>query len=69
LKDRFISPALTADLARWVPKLTRRELQAGHWVTLQQPQVFAQAVREFVGALPVEIACAEPSRGDARQST
>jgi len=68
MKDRFVSPSLTADLARWVPRLTRRELNAGHWVTLQQPQAFAQAVREFIAAPPVESACAEPARDGARQS-
>lgn len=49
-QDHFVSPALTADLERWVPRLTRREVKAGHWVTIKHPQLFATAVREFVAA-------------------
>jgi pimeloyl-ACP methyl ester carboxylesterase len=48
MHDRFVSPALTAHLQRWVPRLTRREIDAGHWVTLQQPELFARAVQEFI---------------------
>jgi pimeloyl-ACP methyl ester carboxylesterase len=46
--DRFVSPALSADLGRWVPDLTRKEVKAGHWITLQQPDVFAQLVKNFI---------------------
>jgi len=49
--DHFVSPALSADLGRWVPQLTRRELAAGHWVPLEQPGLFAQAVREYVTSI------------------
>lgn len=48
--DHFVSPALSEDLGRWAPRLRRRELDAGHWVTLKQPALFAQAVREFIAA-------------------
>lgn len=47
-KDHFVSPALTSDLERWVPDLTRREVKAGHWITIKHPDLFATAVREFI---------------------
>ena len=52
-QDHFVSPALMVGLARWVPQLTRREVKAGHWVTVKHPELFAEAVREFVGSLHV----------------
>jgi len=48
LQDRFVSPQLSADLSRWVSELSRHEVAAGHWVTAQQPAVFAGQVRGFV---------------------
>jgi len=50
-QDHFVSPALSANLDRWVPQLSRRELKAGHWITLKHPQMFAQAVRDFITPL------------------
>lgn len=49
-RDHFVSPALTADLERWVPRLTRREVKAGHWITIKHPELFATAVRDFIAA-------------------
>lgn len=46
--DHYVSPALSEDLQRWVPQLWRREIQGGHWLTLEQPDVFAAMVREFI---------------------
>lgn len=51
MKDRFISPALTRELSRWVPQLTRVEIDAGHWVSIQQPALFAGRVRAFIESL------------------
>jgi pimeloyl-ACP methyl ester carboxylesterase len=50
-QDHFVSPALTANLSRWVPQLTRREVKAGHWITIKQPELFAAAVQSFIGSL------------------
>ncbi len=47
-KDHFVSPALTANLDRWVPRLTRREIRAGHWVTISDPKGFSQEVLAFI---------------------
>ena len=48
--DRFISPWLSEHLEHWAPNLQRQEIKAGHWITLQQPELFAQAVRNFISA-------------------
>ena len=48
--DRFVSPSLSENLDRWAPSLQRHELKAGHWITLKQPELFAQAVRQFISA-------------------
>lgn len=50
-QDHFISPSLSTDLSRWVPQLTRREIPAGHWVTIKQPELFSQHVRTFIGSV------------------
>lgn len=47
-KDRFVSPWLSENLGRWAPQLQRTEIPAGHWVTLQQPELFARHVRRFI---------------------
>jgi len=47
-RDHFVSPALSENLGRWVPNLTRQEIDAGHWVTVQQPERFAKAVLSFI---------------------
>ncbi|WP_377268516.1 alpha/beta fold hydrolase [Peterkaempfera sp. SMS 1(5)a] len=46
--DRFVRPALSEGLERWVPRLERRTLRAGHWSALLEraPEV-AELVRAF----------------------
>jgi hypothetical protein len=46
--DKYVSPALSEDLSRWVPKYWRRELTARHWVPVTHPEQMAQMVRELV---------------------
>ncbi|MFL9946554.1 SDR family oxidoreductase [Paraburkholderia agricolaris] len=46
--DKYVSPALSEDLSRWVPKYWRRELSARHWVPLTHPEPMARMVRELV---------------------
>jgi pimeloyl-ACP methyl ester carboxylesterase len=50
-RDRYVSPALSEGLERWVPNLTRRTLAATHWsaLTVQAPAV-AGMIREFASA-------------------
>jgi len=44
LRDRFVLPQLTADLARFAPNLTRLEIDAGHWVPRSRPDEVAAAI-------------------------
>lgn len=47
-RDLYVSPALTAELDRWVPTLWRREFDAGHWMPLSHPREMAGAIRRFI---------------------
>lgn len=47
LDDPFVRPYLYADTHRWVPRLWRRDIKAGHWSPFSHPQVLAVAVTEL----------------------
>lgn len=47
-RDRFVRPQLFEELTRWAPTLWRREVRAGHWQLLAEPQRLALWLREFV---------------------
>jgi pimeloyl-ACP methyl ester carboxylesterase len=36
-RDRYVSPAMTRELGRFVPNLDRREIDAGHWAMWSRP--------------------------------
>ncbi len=48
LEDRFLSERLHDGLEQWVPQLTRRTVQAGHWVPRTRPDQLASWIEEFV---------------------
>ncbi|MCF1644301.1 SDR family oxidoreductase [Streptomyces indiaensis] len=48
LEDRFLSERLHDELERWVPQLTRRTIQAGHWIPRTRPDRLASWIEEFV---------------------
>lgn len=49
MHDNYVSPALTEGLERWVPKLWRRRLYAGHWsALLRDGAQVARMVSELV---------------------
>ncbi|HUE94045.1 SDR family oxidoreductase [Pseudomonas sp.] len=50
-RDRFVRPQLFEQLALWAPKLWRREVNAGHWQLLAEPQQLAAWLREFTAHL------------------
>ncbi len=55
-RDKFVTAALAEDLERWVGRLWRRELVAGHWAPLSHPDALARMIEEFiehVGGLPM----------------
>ncbi|MDT0389247.1 SDR family oxidoreductase [Streptomyces dubilierae] len=48
LEDRFLSERLDEELEQWVPRLTRRTIQAGHWIPRTRPDRVAAWIGEFV---------------------
>lgn len=46
-RDPFIRPSGYDVTARWVPRLWRRDIRAGHWSPMSHPQVLAAAVHDF----------------------
>ncbi len=46
--DRFVRPGMASDLERWVPRLWRRTLVAGHWAPLTHGADVARLVVEHV---------------------
>ncbi|MGQ7956670.1 alpha/beta fold hydrolase [Pseudomonas sp. SP16.1] len=48
LRDRFVKPQLFDQLPHWAPNLRRRNVEAGHWQLLAQPQALADWLREHV---------------------
>uniref|UniRef100_UPI0031D76C80 SDR family oxidoreductase n=1 Tax=Streptomyces hawaiiensis TaxID=67305 RepID=UPI0031D76C80 len=48
LADRFLSERLHDELEQWVPQLTRRTVQAGHWIPRTRPDRLASWIEEFV---------------------
>ncbi|MTD56975.1 SDR family oxidoreductase [Amycolatopsis pithecellobii] len=51
-RDRYVTPAVTEGLERWVPRLWRRRLHAGHWSTLlREGTQVARMVTELIDHL------------------
>ena len=50
-KDPVVRPHGFDDLSRWVPRLWRRDINAGHWSPMSHPQVLAAGVAELVDFL------------------
>lgn len=48
--DAFLSPRLYDELHRWVPDLTRRTLDAKHWVPRTRPDQVSAWIGEFITA-------------------
>ncbi|HTY35167.1 SDR family oxidoreductase [Mycobacterium sp.] len=46
-QDKYIRPYGFDDTARWVPRLWRRDIKAGHFSPMSHPQVMAAAVHDF----------------------
>ena len=65
-RDHFVSPALAADLDRWVPRLWRRRIRARHWVLRTHPEQVARYISEFVDH--IEGAPQTPSLARSRSS-
>lgn len=46
-EDKFVRPHVYDETPRWVSRLWRRDIRAGHWSPMSHPQVVAAAVDEF----------------------
>jgi NAD(P)-dependent dehydrogenase (short-subunit alcohol dehydrogenase family)/pimeloyl-ACP methyl ester carboxylesterase len=58
-QDKFVRPYGYDEAARWVPKLWRRDIKAGHFSPMSHPQVLAVAVHDFADVAEGK----SPSRG------
>lgn len=66
-EDNYVGAQLFEDLPRWVPQLYRRDIRAGHWVVLSQPDLIAGHIAEFVagveaGVMPDSLARSPAAR-------
>ena len=50
-RDPFVRPYVYDDTSRWVPRLWRRDLAAGHWSPMSHPHAIAASVAQFVDHL------------------
>jgi NAD(P)-dependent dehydrogenase (short-subunit alcohol dehydrogenase family)/pimeloyl-ACP methyl ester carboxylesterase len=50
-KDQFVRPYVYDETHKWVPRLWRRDIKAGHWSPMSHPQALAQSVSELVDFL------------------
>ncbi|OAJ52412.1 alpha/beta hydrolase [Paraburkholderia ginsengiterrae] len=48
LRDRYVGPALSLGLERWLGAYERTEIDAGHWVVLREPELIAAGIEHFV---------------------
>ena len=46
-RDKYVRPYGYDDAARWVPRLWRHDIKAGHFSPMSHPQVMAAAVHDF----------------------
>ncbi|MCJ1478183.1 hypothetical protein MMC13_006859 [Lambiella insularis] len=50
LDDSVLTPALARGMERYMPKLSRREVSAGHWALWQKPEQVNGLIREWLEA-------------------
>ena len=61
--DQFVSPQLSEELDRWVPRLKRDCVPGHHWQVLAHPADLAERVDQFIGQ--VETDSLEDQRGSS----
>ena len=54
MRDNAVRPYVYEDTPRWVARLWRRDIPAGHWSPMSHPQVIASAVDELIRHLDGE---------------
>lgn len=53
-RDIAVRPAGYDDSARWVSRLWRRDVPAGHWMPFSHPELLASATTELIDAVAVD---------------
>lgn len=52
LRDRYVGPALSLGLDKWLGDYARATIDAGHWVVLRDPAGIAARIDRFVASHP-----------------
>ena len=63
-EDKFVRPYVYDDTHRWVKRLWRRDIRAGHWLPMSNPRVVATAVDELARYLSGAAAARELLRAE-----
>jgi pimeloyl-ACP methyl ester carboxylesterase len=66
-KDKYVRPYGYDDTARWVPRLWRRDIEAGHFSPMSHPGVMAAAVHDFADLAEGKPPSAEMLRAQVRR--
>lgn len=68
-RDPFMVQEIWDDLPHWVPNLTRREIDAGHWLPLTEPAFLADCIDTFILTQPEPVAPPAGRRKSRRKET
>ena len=52
VRDRYVGPALSLGLEKWLGDYTREPIDAGHWVVLRDPEGIAARIDHFAAQHP-----------------
>lgn len=52
LRDPFMVSGVFDDLESWAPRLTRKAIDAGHWLPLSAPLAVAREIEGYIASLP-----------------
>ncbi|WP_323120030.1 SDR family oxidoreductase [Burkholderia alba] len=69
LRDKYVSPALSEDLSRWVPRYYRRTVAARHWLPIADPDRFAALAHELIDAVDTGVEPPALARARRRAGT
>lgn len=47
-KDAALPPAMSAGMGKGLPQLTRKEVEAGHWVLWEKPAEVNQHIKDWL---------------------
>lgn len=62
-RDRYVGAQLFEGLEDWVPALYRRDVDAGHWLPLSQPDTVANFIAQFTREINIEVESGRYSQG------